>query len=86
MLCTICLELYDVTMLDADDSYLVSVPVDANEIHNQAREMYPGSGFVQMATTGPFCLKPGCQGDLTIPASGWPGNPTHPIKTREVER
>ena len=74
MVCTICLEIFTVTFLDADDSYLVKAPADDNELFNQAREMYPGSGFVQVTSGGPFCLKPGCQGDLTIHAAAaeWP--------------
>ena len=72
MICTICLEIFIVTFLDADDSYLVEVPVDDNEVFNQAREMYPGSGWVQVSTGGPFCLKPGCQGDLTLQVPAWP--------------
>ena len=72
MICTTCLELYAVEFLDAPDSYLVEVPIDDNEIFNQAREMYPGSGWIQVATGGPFCLKPGCQGDLTLRVPAWP--------------
>ena len=71
MMCTTCLQLYCVTFLDADDSYLVEVPPD-----DLARQHYPGSGFVQVSTAGPFCLDWICVGDLTLNAEavGWPSS------------
>ena len=69
MMCSTCLQLYCVTFLDADDSYLVEVPPD-----DLARQHYSGSGFVQVSTAGPFCLDWICAGDLTFNAemAGWP--------------